>query len=178
MPHGDILSERGSFTIFLANKIPQSNSSSTFFLFLSTQKVLWKFHALLKWLKGMDRVYTYIHRQIHTRAHTHTHIFIFRGECFHVPQKCHCQAITCRLWQNPTAVQSLVRVPGCANGECFFLTSSGFTECCFQHEFFSLLNYLDVCTFLSWLPCNVELLLDAGFGWVRRKKQDGSISRS
>lgn len=80
MPHGDILSERGSFTIFLANKIPQSNSSSTFFLFLSTQKVLWKFHALLKWLKGMDRVYTYIHRQIHTRAHTHTHIYSFSEE--------------------------------------------------------------------------------------------------
>lgn len=174
MPRGDILSERGPFTIFLASKIPQSSSSSTFFLFLSTQKVLWKFHALPKWLKGKDRDYTYIHRQIYT----HIYIFIFRGEYFHVLQKCHCQAITCRQWQNPTAVQSLVRVPGCANGEYFFFTSSGFTECCFQHKFFSILNYLDVCTFLSWLPCNVELLLDAGFGWVRRKKQGGSISHS
>lgn len=33
--------------------------------------------------------------------------------------------------------------------------------------------------FLSWLPCNVELLWDyAGFGWVRRKEQEGSVSRS
>lgn len=158
MPLGDVLSERLYFTMFLASKLPQSNNSSTFFLFISTGKVLWKFHALLKWLKENARDYT----SIYTNTHTHTYRESFSEEnvfmCFrNVTARPSLTdydraPLLCSNWWESQAVP----VEGVVPLDALSLV--------FSTSFLHL--ELPGCGhFLSWLPYNAELLLDAGIGW-------------
>lgn len=109
---------------------------------------------------------------IYTHTHIYICIFIFRGQCFHGLQKCHCQAITadyerpycCAVTgESARLCQWMVLLP---------LDSLSIVFCTsFLH-----LELPGCMHFLSQLPYDVELLLDAGFGLVERKEQEGSIS--